>query len=89
MIIEALFNLIFGLVNLIINLLPSLPDFDESLLADFNAALDTIFENAYMLGFFFPIDTIKVYIPLILLVINFEHIYNLAMWVITWIKSHN
>lgn len=89
MIIEALFNLIFGLVNLILSMLPSLPNFDESLLADFNAALDTIFSNAQLLGFFFPIETIKVYIPLVLLVINFEHIYNLALWVITWIKSHN
>lgn len=89
MIVEALFNLIFGLVNLIIDLLPSLPSFDGSLLVDFNNALDIIFENAKLVGFFFPVETVKVYIPLVLLVINFEHIYNLSMWVITWIKSHN
>ena len=89
MIIEALFNLIFGLVNLILTLLPNLPNFDESLLVDFNTALDTIFDNASLLGFFFPIDTIKLYIPLVLLVINFEHIYHLSLWVISWIKPHN
>lgn len=89
MIVQALFDIIFGLVNLIISLLPSLPNFDESLLADFNTTIDTIFNNASLLGFFFPISTIKVYIPLVLLVVNFEYVYNLAMWVVTWIKSHN
>lgn len=88
MIVEALFNLIFGLVNLILGLLPSLPDFDESLLLDFHTALQTIFDNTDLLGFFFPISTIKILIPLVLLVINFEHIYNFALWVITWIKPH-
>lgn len=88
MIIELLFNLIFGLINFILDLLPSVPNFDPALLNDFNYVLDLIFENAKLLGFFFPVNTIKVYLPLVLIVINFEHIYNLAMWVVTWIKSH-
>lgn len=89
MIIEALFNLIFALVNLILNLLPELPNFDENLLDNFHLALQTIFDNTGLLGFFIPISTIKVLIPLVILVLNFEHIYHFALWVISWIKSHN
>lgn len=89
MILEAVFNLLFGLINMVLGLLPKLPNFDSSLLADFNSMLDTIFDNASLLGFFFPIAAAKVYIPLVLLVVNFEHVYNLCLWVITWIKSHN
>lgn len=89
MIIETLFNLIFGLINLVFNLLPSLPDFSENMLTDFHTALETIFDNTGLLGFFFPISSIKLFIPLVILVINFEHVYNAALWVITWIKSHD
>lgn len=88
MIVQALFNLIFGLINFILGLLPSLPNFNESSLSDFNQTLDIIFDNAGLLGFFFPISTIKVYIPLVLLAINFEHIYKISIWVISWFKSH-
>lgn len=89
MIVEALFNLIFGLLNFILNLLPEMPSFDTSLLTDFHTALQTIFDNISLLGFFFPISTIKILIPLVILVINFEHVYNFARWIITWIKNHN
>ena len=89
MIIEALFNLVFGLINLILNMLPSLPDFDTNLLTNFHNALQTIFDNTGLLGFFIPIDTIKTLIPLVILVLNFEHIYHFALWVISWIKNHN
>lgn len=88
MIIEAIFNLIFGLVTTLLNLLPSLPDFNENMLSDFHTALETIFDNAGLLGFFFPISTIKVLLPLVILVINFEHIYHASIWVINWIKEH-
>lgn len=89
MIIEAIFNLLFGLINLIIGLLPHIPDFDENMLSDFHSALETIFDNTGLLGFFFPIATIKVLLPLVIIAVNFEHIYHGALWVVTWIKSHN
>lgn len=89
MIIEKLFDLIFGVVELILDILPDLPSFDETLLDDFRFVLDTIFDNAHLLGFFFPIDTIKLLIPLSLIVVNFNHVYRGALWVVSWIKSHN
>ncbi len=88
MIIEALFNLIFGILDGLFSILPSIPDFDTNMLSDFHTALQTIFDNAGLLGFFFPIASIKVLIPLVILVINFEHIYHGFMWVLTWFKEH-
>ena len=88
MIIQALFDIILGLLDLIISLLPSLPDFDENMLSDFHTALTTIFDNTGLLGFFFPISSIKIFIPLVIIALNFENIYHMLMWVVTWIKSH-
>lgn len=88
MIIEAILNGIFTLLKFVISKLPSIPDFSPGMLDSFDKFLKTIFSNTKLLGFFFPINTIKVLIPLVIVVLNFEHIYHLLIWVISWIKSH-
>lgn len=82
MILEAIFNLVKILLNFIFALLPDLPNFDIGLLDDLTSYINMIFNNLGLLGFFIDISTIKVLVPLIILVINFDHIYNFAMWVI-------
>lgn len=86
MILEAIFNLLFGLVNLIIGLIPPLP---ESSLDSLHSALDTIFSNAQLLGFFFPIELGKLLLEIVILVLTAYNVYKLALWVVTWIKSHD
>lgn len=89
MILEAIFNLLFGLVNLIIGLIPPLPSLPESSLDSLHSALDTIFSNAQLLGFFFPIELGKLLLEIVILVLTAYHVYKLALWVVTWIKSHD
>lgn len=88
MIVEALLNAIFILLTTVISKLPDIPDISPGMIDSFDKFLKTIFSNTRLLGFFFPINTIKVFIPLVLIVLNFEHIYHLLIWVISWIKSH-
>lgn len=89
MILEAIFTLLFGLINIILGLLPKFPSLADSDIASLNSALDTIFDNATLLGFFFPINLAKNLLKIVIVIVSAYHVYKLALWVITWIKSHD
>ena len=80
MIIVALLQGISGLLISILSLLPTLPQLPESILNGLNNFLDLIFNNVGLLGLFIPIQTIKIVVPLILVISNFDKIYKLVMW---------
>ena len=66
----------------IYSLLPDVPAFPQTLLNSVNKVFDIIFSNLTLLPMFIRIDTIKILVPLLIIVINFEYIYNLVMWVL-------
>lgn len=82
MIIEVIINLVTILLKFIFDLLPDVPDFPQSLLSSIDNVTSVVFNNLSLLGLFVRIDTIKILVPLVIIVVNFEHIYHFAMWVI-------
>lgn len=82
MIIEAIINLVTNLLKFVFNLLPDIPQLPASILTSLDNVFDTIFSHLDLLGLFVRIDTIKILVPLILVVYNFEHIYHFIMWII-------
>lgn len=82
MIIKAIFDLILGLLKLVFGILPNVPQFPDSILTSLNVVFDTIFNNLDLLGLFVRIDTIKILVPLLIVVVNFEKIYHFTMWLI-------
>lgn len=82
MIIKAIFDLILGLLKLVFGLLPSVPDFPDSIMTSLNTVFSTIFDNLELLGLFVNIDTIKILVPLVIVAVNFEHIYHFTMWIL-------
>lgn len=82
MIIQFLFNIILTLLKTIFSILPDLPQLPSALLASVNTVMTVIFDNIKLLGFFFPISTIKIMVPLVLVVINFDKIYHFTLWVV-------
>lgn len=82
MIVEAIINLVTIFLKFIFDLLPSIPDFPQSLLISIDNVTSVIFGNLNLLGLFVRIDTIKILVPLIIVVVNFERIYHFAIWVI-------
>ena len=82
MIIIGLLKALSGILISILSLLPTFPQLPESILNGLNSFLDLIFNNVGLLGLFIPISTIKVVIPLILVIVNFDKIYKLVMWVL-------
>jgi hypothetical protein len=82
MIIEFIFNLILALLKIVFGILPNVPTLNSSLLTSVNNVFDTIFSHLELLGLFVRISTIQILVPLLIIALNFEHIYHFAMWVL-------
>lgn len=82
MIISTLLVAVTGLINLIFGILPDIPPIPEELSSLVSNLFDLIFDNAGLVGFFLPIDVVKIALPIAIVIINFEHIYSLVMWVV-------
>ena len=82
MLVESLFNGAISLINGILDLLDVLPEFPSDLVDSMNSFFSLIFDNLPLLGFFVRLDTVKILIPLVIVVINFEDIYAFVMWIL-------
>lgn len=89
MVLEGLLTVTVALIHWIFALLPNIPDFNITLLEDLTGFVNLIFNNLQLLGFFVDIRMLKTMIPLIILVINLDHVYDLSMWVISKIPILN
>lgn len=82
MLVEAFFNGAISILNGILDLLDVLPDFPVDLISSMNSFFALIFDNLSLLGFFVRLDTVKILIPLMIVVINFEDVYAFVMWIL-------
>lgn len=87
MILENLLNILFSSLEVILSILPDIPSLPDELLSSAYSFIDLIFDNVGLLGLFIPISTIKVVVPLVLVIVNFDKIYKLTMWVLNKIPK--
>ena len=81
MIIEKIMTFFQSAFFTIFNFI-DLPDFPEAFTTGLNDFLDLIFENITALGFFVRPATLILIIPLVIIVINFDKLYDLVMWIL-------
>ena len=81
MILETLLNLIMLLLNVVFGWI-NIPQFPEELTSSISSFLDLIFENLSLLGFFVRPVTLTVAIPLLIILLNFERVYKLVMYIV-------
>ena len=81
MILEGLLNMVFGLLQVCFGWI-SIPDFPVELTSSIDTFLDLIFDNVTLLGFFIRPTTLYIVIPLLIIVLNFELIYKITMWIL-------
>lgn len=60
----------------------NLPAFPASLDAAIQTFESLIFDNLSLLGLFVNVETLKVAVPLFVVIVNFDKLYRLTMWVI-------
>lgn len=89
MIVTAVLELCEMLLTIIFALLPDLPNFDSSVLNSLNGFINLIFDNLDLLGFFIDIELVSALIPWLVIILNFEHIYDFIMWIIRKIPILN
>lgn len=89
MITEAFLNLVKTILNGILDLLDVLPEFPETLTSSLDQFFDLIFSNLGLLSFFVRIETIKIMVPILIVVMNFEHLYRFIMWIVRKIPMVN
>lgn len=82
MIIEFLFSLILELFNFILEILPDIPNMPEDLTNALNNYTQLIFDNSSVVSFFLPMNIVKIAIPLVIVIINFDYIYNAIIWIL-------
>lgn len=87
MILENFLNILLSSIEVILSILPDIPSLPDELLSSAYSFIDLIFDNVGLLGLFIPISTIKVVVPLVLVIVNFDKIYKLTMWVLNKIPK--
>lgn len=83
MLTEALINAGMFLFDVILNFLDLLPDMPGQVVAVLDEFFDLIFTNGWFIAcFVVPMDFALLLLPLVILVVNFERVYHLIMWVL-------
>ena len=83
MLLEGLISLVVTLIKAILSIFPSLPPFPAEGLVSINSYISLIITNAgSLLGLFIDLNTVKIVLPIVLVLIEFEHIYDFVMWLL-------
>lgn len=88
MILEAILNLFKTLLYTCFSWI-NIPAFSSELAANINTFLDLIFNNLTLLGFFIRPVTLQISIPILIILLNFDNLYKLTMWILRKIPMLN
>lgn len=88
MIIQLILNLLKTLLFSVFSWI-NLPQFPEGLTNSLNSFIDLIFDNLNLLGFFIRPATLTIVIPVLIILINFDKVYKLTMWILKKIPMLN
>jgi hypothetical protein len=80
-IIETIFNFLMTTLETVFGWV-SLPEFPAQLAATVEGFEDLIFGNTQMLSFFVRISTVKILVPLVIVVVNFDKVWKLTMFIL-------
>lgn len=81
MILEAILSLIKILLSFCFSWI-NLPQAPVEITSGITSFLDLIFNNLTLLGFFIRPITFQIAVPLLLVIMNFERLYHLTMWIL-------
>lgn len=81
MILEAIFSALLNFVYFIFSFIPSIPNLPPLIISSINDFINFVFQSAGLLGLIFDINLLKVLLPLVLIVINFDKIWYIILWI--------
>ena len=81
MILESILNLISGLIKLVFGWI-NLPDMPSSVTSVIDELFVYIRGSMGLLGVLVDLNMVKVLLPVLLIVINFEHVWKFTMFIV-------
>lgn len=81
MIISAILNLLKGLLFICFSWI-NLPQMPEGITSSIDNFFDLIFNNITLLGFFVRPITFQIAIPVLIIILNFDKVYKLTIWIL-------
>lgn len=88
MIIEMILNLLKNLLFVVFGWI-NLPAMPEEITTSISNFFDLIFDNLTLLGFFIRPITFQIAIPVLIIILNFDKVYKLTMWILRKIPMLN
>ena len=81
MILEAVFNLISGLVKIVFGWI-NLPDLPGSITSVIDELFALISGSVGIIGIFVDLNMVKILFPVLLIVINFDDVWKFTMFIL-------
>ena len=78
----SLLGLIFFIINVIFGIFPNIPPVPEEFSSAVSNFFDLIFSNSGFVGFFLPMNLVKIAIPIVIVLVNFKYVYHIIMWIV-------
>lgn len=88
MILEALLNLISGLLKLIFGWI-NLPDLPPAITSVIDELFSLLTGSVGLMGVFIDISMVKILLPVLLIVINFDEVWKFTMFIVRKIPFLN
>lgn len=90
MLVEILLKLVFGILNLILSVIPDLPAFDQSIIDGISNYLSLILMNGYdLLTLIIRPSTLNITIGVLIIIFSLEPAYHLVMYILKKIPFLN
>ena len=70
------------MINALLNLLDILPDMPSQVVSVLNRLLDLFQNSINLFACFIDFNMVKILLPLVILVVNFEGVYKIIMWIL-------
>lgn len=81
MILESVFNLISGLIKIVFGWI-NLPDLPDSVISIIDELFSLISGSMGIIGIFIDLNMVKILLPVLLIVINFDEVWKFTMFIL-------
>lgn len=81
MVLDKILELLYNVISGILNLIPQLPAMPDSVSTSVTNFIDLIFQHAGFLGFFFNLTLIKVFLPLAFMLLIVKYTIKLIFFI--------
>lgn len=82
MIVRGLFELVYTLLNVVLTPFQIIPDLPASFQSYINVFKNFISDGVGIVLYFLPIGFVKICIPIVIIIMNMEHIWDGILWIL-------